>query len=160
MFSTVASDITEAGRTRTAGAVLVASALLIGLTACAGAPSAGEKASRLSAALQSAGAGIDSAEVVRTPSSAGGLTISVTVSPQGLDPTGAEVRTDTLTSILEVTADNSADMKVTNLHLYADNDAGSDVSFHDAAAELGLESSLNGDSLTLVAEDWTSFASK
>lgn len=141
-----------------AGASLVALALAIGLTSCSGGPSAGEAADRLSAALKSAGAGIDRAAVVRTPSSAGSLTISVTVSSVGLDPTGAEVKTDTLTSILKVTADNSADMKVTNLYLYADDDAGADVSFHDAATELGLENSLDGDSLTLVAEDWTSFA--
>jgi len=98
--------------------------------------------------------------VVRTPSSAGGLTISVTVSSEGLDPTGDEVKTGTLKSILTVTADNSDDMKVTNLYVYADDESGSDVSFHDAATELGLENSLKGDSLTLVSDDWTSFARK
>jgi len=139
---------------------LVASALIIGLTACVDGPSAGESADRLSAALKSAGAGIERAEVVRTPSFAGGLTISLTVSSESLDPTGDQVKTGTLKSILTVTADNSDDMKVTNLYVYADDESGSDVSFHDAATELGLENSLKGDSLTLVAEDWTSFARK
>jgi len=160
VLRTVASDITEPGRTRKASVALVALALFIGLTACAGGPSAGDSADRLSAALMSAGAGIDRAEVVRTPSFAGGLTISVTVSSEGLDPIGAEVKTNTLTSILEVAADNSADMKVTSLYLYADDEAGADVSFRDAATELGLQNSLNEDSLTLVAEDLTSFLRK
>ncbi|MFJ4038926.1 hypothetical protein ACIPVB_12695 [Microbacterium sp. NPDC090007] len=113
---------------------------------------------QLSAALPSAEGGIRSADVARTPSSAGSLTVTVTVTADGLDPAGREVRTDTLERILEVTADNAADMRVTTLHLYADDEEGSDVSFTDAAADLRLQKSLNGDSLTLVAEEWTSFA--
>jgi hypothetical protein len=51
-------------------------------------------------------------------------------------------------------------MKVTSLYLYADDESGKDLSFRDAATELGLQKSLNGDSLTLVAEEWTSYAGK
>ena len=57
-----------------------------------------------------------------------------------------------------MTADNAADMKVASLYVYADDEAGGDLSLRDAATELGLQDSLNGDSLRLVAEEWTSYA--
>jgi hypothetical protein len=88
------------------------------------------------------------------------LTVTVKLSSDGLEPGGREVAAATLTRILAVTADNAADMKVTSLYLYADDESGKDLSFRDAATELGLQKSLNGDSLTLVAEEWTSYAGK
>ena len=123
-----------------AGLTLLAVTLLFGLTACFGGPSAGDKEARLTAALEAAGSGVVGAKVVTTPSAAGGLSFTVTVNPPA--------------------ADNAADMKVTSLYLYADDESGKDLSFRDAATELGLQKSLNGDSLTLVAEEWTSYAGK
>lgn len=143
-----------------AGLSVLAVALLLGLTACLGGPSAGDKDARLTAALESAGSGVVGARVVTTPSAAGGLTVTVKLSSEGLEPGGREVAAATLTRLLALTADNAADMKVTSLYLYADDEFGKDLSFRDAATELGLEKSLNGDSLTLVAEQWTSYAGK
>jgi len=143
-----------------AGLTLLAVTLLFGLTACFGGPSAGDKEARLTAALESAGSGVVGAKVVTTPSAAGGLTVTVKLSSDALEPGGREVAAATLTRILAVTADIAADMKVTSLYLYADDESGKDLSFRDAATELGLQKSLNGDSLTLVAEEWTSYAGK
>lgn len=140
------------------GLTILTVALLLGLTACFGGPSAGDREARLTAALESAGSGVVDAKVVTTPSAAGGLTVTVTLSADALESGGREVAAATLTRILTVTADNASDMKVTSLYLYADDESGKDLSFRDAATDLGLQKSLNGDSLTLVAEDWTSFA--
>jgi len=142
------------------GLTVLAVALLFGLTACVGGPSAGDKEARLTAALESAGSGVVGAKVVTTPSAAGGLTVTVKLSSDGQEPGGREVAAATLTRILAVTADNAADMKVASVYFYADDESGKDLSFRDAATELGLEKSLNGDSLTLVAEEWASYAGK
>ncbi len=135
-------------------------ALVLGLTACVGGPSAAEREVRVTAALETAGHGIDGADAVVTPSAAGGLTVTVTLSPEGVEPGGREVAATTLSRVLEVTADNAADIRAASLYLYAEDQAGDDLSFRDAATDLGLQESLNGDSLTLVAEEWTSFAEK
>lgn len=142
------------------GLTVLAAAMVFGLTACFGGPSAVDKEARLTAALQSAGSGVVGAKVVTTPSAAGGLTVTVLLSPDGLKPGGREVAAATLTRILTVPADNDADMKVTSPYLYADDESGKDLSLRDAATELGLQKSRNGDSLTLVAEEWTSDAGK
>ena len=142
------------------GLTVLAVALLFGLTACVGGPSAGDKEARLTAALESAGSSVVGAKVVTTPSAAGGLTVTVKLSSDGQEPGGREVAAATLTRILAVTADNAADMKVTSVYFYADDESGKDLSFRDAATELGLEKSLNGDSQTLVAEEWASYAGK
>lgn len=140
------------------GLVTAAGAPALCLTSCTGGLSAEEKANRPSAALESAGEGIEGVEVVSTPCSAGSLTVSVRVSPDGLDSAGAEVRIGPQTRVLEVTADNAGDMKITSLRLYADDQAGPGVSFDNEAADRGLHKSLDGDFLTLVAEGGTSYA--
>jgi len=142
------------------GMAVLAAALLFGLTACFGGPSASDKEARLASALESAGVGVVGAKVVTTPSSAGGLTVTVKLAPEALDTTGRDVTAETLTRILAVSAENASDMRVTSLYLYADDEAGRDVSLRDAATELGLEKSIEGDSLTLVAEEWKLYAGK
>lgn len=149
-----------AANTVRSGLAVVAVALAFCLAGCFGGTTASDKEARLTAALKSAGGGVVGAKVVTTPSAAGGLTVTVKLSSDGVEPGGREVAAETLTRILTVTADNAADMRVTSLYLYADDEGGDDLSFHDAAAKLGLQDSVNGDSLTLIAEDWTSYAGK
>lgn len=142
------------------GLTVLTVALVFGLTSCFGGPSAADREARLTAALESAGSGVVGAKAVITRSAAGGLTVTVRLSPEGVEPGGREVAATTLSRVLEVTADNAADIRATSLYLYAEDPAGDDLSFRDAATDLGLQESLNGDSLTLVAEEWTSFAER
>lgn len=146
---------------RRAALVLGAALVALSLSGCSVfGPPQSERADTLARTLEAADIGVTTAEATYQSSFAGGLTVTVTLSPAALDADVTRVSAKTLTQILHILATETAQMRVATTYLYTQDEQAQAVSLAAAAKENGLRAETAGDSLALSRGDLTAFADR
>lgn len=146
---------------RRAALAVGAALLALSLAGCSAfGPPQSERADTLARALEAADIGVTTAEATYQSSFAGGLTVTVTLSPAALDAGVTRVSAKTLTRILHILATETAQMRVATTYLYTQDEQAHAVSLAAAAEENGLRAEAAGDSLALSRADLTAFADR
>jgi len=138
--------------TRGAGLAVAGFVLAAALGGCSiGGPTGQDRADELASQLKNSGLGVRSAKAIFQSSFSGGLSVTVVLSSDMVQP-AYTVTAETLGSVLGIVSRSAEEMNVGGVVSYAEDEEGTDVSMVRATEDLGIAEALDGSALLLTPE--------